>query len=384
MAESQDTAQERTEQPTPKRLRDAREKGQVARSREFSGMAVTLVGAGSLLVFGAGMIDQLQGIMREAFTVDPAALIRSEQIIPAFSNALLAALKLLAWPLLILMIVAITSSVAVGGWIFSIQNLAFKGERINPLKGLARIFSVKGLLELLKAVLKLVIVGIISTLLLVLLLDNFIGLGREAIRLAISHAGQLFVWCFISLAAGLIIIAAVDVPIQVWQHLKQLRMTRQEIKDESKETEGRPEVRAKIRSMQQRLAEGRMMSEVPKADVVITNPTHYAVALRYDDKKMKAPQVLAKGADLVAIHIRQVAQANKIPMFAAPLLARALYASTALHQEIPAELYVAVAQVLAFVNQVEAARTRGVKPPNPPQPKVPAEFEEYLRRRGRL
>jgi flagellar biosynthetic protein FlhB len=232
--------------------------------------------------------------------------------------------------------------------------MAFKASKMDPVKGLGRIFGWKGVIELFKALGKFLIVGSVAVLILWLNIDNFLSLTYESFNSAFAHVGDILSWSFISIAAALIIIAAIDVPFQLWDNKRQLKMSRQEIKDEYKQTEGSPEVKGKIRNLQLEAAKQRMMEEVPQADVVVTNPTHYAVALRYDQDNMQAPSVIAKGRGLIAANIREIAAEHNIAQLSSPPLARALYHSTELGQEIPAGLYMAVAQVLAYVYQLKS------------------------------
>jgi len=247
---------------------------------------------------------------------------------------------------------ALLSPMALSGWSFSMQAIAFKWEKLDPVKGMARIFSWRGLMELLKALAKFSVVLVVALILLWHNVDLFLILGTEDIANSLSNAGSLLGWSFLALSSAMILIAAFDVPFQLWDHNRQLKMTRQEVKDEYKETDGSPDLKRRIREVQMEMARRRMMQEVPKADVVITNPTHYAVALRYDQSRMSAPVVVAKGQDLIAQQIRNIAMSHDVPIMTAPPLARALYFSTELQQEIPSGLYMAVAQVLAYIFQL--------------------------------
>jgi flagellar biosynthetic protein FlhB len=282
----------------------------------------------------------------------------------------------LVTPFMLLMLVtALLAPLALGGWSFSVEALGPKFDKLNPLKGLKRIFAVRGLVELLKALAKFLLIGGVGAFLLIRNMPRFNGLAYETVPQALAHAGSILGWSFLLLSLSLVVIAAIDVPFQLWDHAKNLKMTHQEIKDEYKTTEGKPEVKAQIRRMQQELAQGRMMAEVPKADVVITNPTHFAVALKYDAKNMRAPRVVAKGADLIASQIRSVATANGVALFEAPPLARAIFYSTEINQEVPAGLYLAVAQVLAYVYQLRTSRRKsGFEPHRPVDLPVPDEF----------
>jgi flagellar biosynthetic protein FlhB len=273
-----------------------------------------------------------------------------------------------------MLVTALAAPVALGGWAFSTEAMSFKTEKLNPLKGLKRIFAVRGLIELLKALVKFLLIGSIGAGLLWHFLPELMGLGREPVVSALAHTGSILSVSFVVLSASLLLIAAIDVPFQLWDHSKNLKMTRQEVKDETKNTEGKPEVKSRIRAMQREIAQRRMMQEIPKADVVITNPTHYAVALRYDAERMAAPIVVAKGVELVAGQIRSVATANNVPLFEAPPLARALFYSAEIDQEVPAGLYLAVAQILAYIFQLRACTAGGPIPVRPGEVDVPDEF----------
>lgn len=351
MAEEQ--FQERTEPATPKRLKEARDKGQIARSRELNAMAVTLAGAAAVFVLGEGMITGVTDIMAANLALPRLALLSPEQMLVQLQEAALnASVMLLPW-LGLLTVVAVLAPLSLGGWSFSTEAMKFKGDRINPIAGLKRLFAMRGLVELLKALAKFALVGTIAVLVLNWEAEAFIGLGRQSVLNALGHSAWLMAIAFVLFSAGLILIAAVDVPFQIWDHGKKLRMTRQEVKDELKETEGRPEVRGKIRALQQETANRRMLEDIPIASVVVTNPTHYAVALRYDAEEMGAPIVVAKGADLMALKIREIANEHGVPIFEAPPLARALYASAEIGDEIAERLYVAVAQVLTYIYQLD-------------------------------
>jgi flagellar biosynthetic protein FlhB len=262
---------------------------------------------------------------------------------------------------------ALAAPLAIGGWNFSGQALAPQFGKLNPASGLGRMFSARGWVELGKGLAKIFVVGIIAWVLLKGLTTQMLGLSSEPLGGAISHSVELAGYSLLVLCFGLVAIAAVDVPFQLFQHSKDQRMTREEVREEYKESEGSPETRGRIREAQRALARGRMMQEVPKADVIVTNPTHFAVALRYDDKKMRAPIVVAKGTDLLAARIREIAGEHNVPIIEAPPLARALYRTVDLGREVPAALYVTVAQVLTYVYQLKAAIERGTTPPPAPE-----------------
>ena len=373
----QDRSQERTEQATPKRLKEARERGQVARSRELNTMIMLLTGSGGLLMLGEGLLDRLIALTQRGWSLERALIFDNRALTAILGLAVGDALWSLAPFFFLVTVAALLGPIMLGGWSFSVQSLSFKWEKLDPVKGLGRIFAWRGLMEFLKTLAKFVVVTVIAGLLLWQLADHLLALSNEPLNQAIAHAAQLLGWSFLGLSAMLILLAAVDVPFQLWDHSRQLKMTRQEVKDELKETDGRPEVKSRIRNLQREMAQRRMMEEVPKADVVIVNPTHYAVALRFD-YKMNAPTVVAKGADLVAFQIRKVAQQHTVTVFSAPPLARALYHSTELNREIPVGLYVAVAQVLAYVYQLRSAQDgEGVEPAEPTDLPIPKEFEKH-------
>jgi flagellar biosynthetic protein FlhB len=374
MAQENEDGQEKTEEATPKRLDEARQKGQVPRSRELTTMAMLFMAALSMTVMGKHMVEQIGQIMRNGLTIDRAHAFDHAAVFDHFGMALSEAMLLLTPFLLVMLVTAFAAPVALGGWSFSAESLAFKSEKLNPLKGIKRIFAVRGVVEMLKSLAKFILIGSVGAGLLWHYLPELMGLGRENVDAGLAHAGSILSKSFIVLSASLLLIAAIDVPFQLWDHAKNLKMTRQEIKDEHKNTEGKPEVKGRIRQMQREIAQRRMMEEIPKADVVITNPTHYAVALRYDAARMSAPVVVAKGVELIASQIRTVAVANKVPLYEAPPLARALYYSTEIDQEVPAGLYLVVAQILAYVFQLRASTRGGPIPNRPGEAEVPEEF----------
>ena len=362
-----ENGQERTEQATAKRIQDARRKGQIPRSRELNTTLMLVVSAATLIVYGQDMIEQIGELVRNGLTIDRRMIFEPQGAIEMLQQAIAAGLRLLAPFFLITFAVAILASISLGGWSFSVEALAFKFEKLNPVAGLKRIFAWRGLMELAKSMAKFLLVGTVGVLLLWTYADHFVGFGYQSARQALANAGQILAWSFFALSAVLIVVAVIDVPFQLWDHARNLRMTRQEVKDEAKDTEGKPEVKSRVRQLQRELAQRRMMEAVPEADVVITNPTHFAVALKYDEGRMRAPRLVAKGSDLVAGRIRAKASDHNVPIFSAPPLARALYYSTELDQEIPAGLYLAVAQVLAYVYQLKTAGRYRREAPIPPK-----------------
>ena len=359
--------QERTEEATPKKRDDARKKGQVPRSVDLGAAAVTLAAGGALVAFGHGAATGLMGMLAEGLTIPGTELVHEDVMLRHLGEA--SALALLAVvPLFAAMLVAALAAPAmIGGWTFSSESLSFKPERLDPIAGIGRMFSVRSLVELVKSLAKFALIAGIAVLVIRSRLAEVQALATQPLGPAILESGRIALAALLAMSAGLVLIAALDAPFQLWQYAKELRMTQHEIREETKESEGSPETRGRIRSMQQAIARRRMMQEVPKADVVVTNPTHFAVALRYDEKQDFAPVVLAKGADDVAARIREVAREHGVPTVSAPPLARALFRHVDIGRQIPHALFVAVAQVLTYVFQLKLARRRGYAPPRPPE-----------------
>ena len=364
---------ERTEQPSAKRLQDARERGQVPRSRELTGTAVLFAGAASLWLAGGAVSDGLATVMRGGLRVQREVLLDPVSMVDALAAATAGGLLALAPVLIVVLVAAVAAPAMIGGLVFSGAALVPDISRLDPLAGFRRIFSLQGLVELGKALGKFLVVGVAAALIVWSMMDRFVALGSMSPAPAISRGAGLLAVASLWLAAALGLIAVVDVPFQMWSHRRELRMTKHELKEEMKETDGRPEVKSRLRGLQQERARRRMILEVPKADVVVMNPTHYAVALRYQPERMRAPRVVAKGRDLFALEMRRVAEQHGVAVFTAPPLARALHASTRLGHEIPQGLYVAVAQVLTYVYQLRAVGGQTWKVRRP-EPQVGAEF----------
>lgn len=377
MAE-EDSSQEKTEEPTPRRLEKAREDGQIPRSRELTTTAVVLAGCIGLMIFGSYIAQKLLAVMRFNFSLDRETIFDPNLMFKHLGNSFGDALFSL-WPLFaVLAIAAIAGPIALGGWLFSTKSLAPKMDRINPLSGLKRMFSVKSLVELVKAIGKVAIIIGVAYLILKATQDAWLGLALESVERGVIHSLQLSIIAAVILACSTIIIAAIDIPWQLHDHTKKLKMSRQDVKDELKDTEGKPEVKGRIRMLQQQMSQKRMMANVPQADVVITNPTHFSVALKYEPETMATPIVLAKGVDHTAMKIREIAKLNGIEFVEAPLLARAIYHTTDIDGEVPHGLYMAVAQVLAYVFQLrEFRKGRGQRPDFPRQLNIPPEMRKY-------
>jgi flagellar biosynthesis protein FlhB len=351
MAESEQGG-ERTEDPSQRRLDQARERGQVPRSRELTNFATMIGGSAALVAVGGTLVGRMSHIMHNSLAIDPRTLDSPDSMTASLGEAVMSGLMGILPIFGTLIALVLLAAVVLGGWNFSPTAMMPNFSRMSPLSGLKRLFGFHGVSELGKALLKCVVVGGVCSGVIYRLFPDVMALGHMAPRAAISHGAGLLAWSFVWLCSSLAVIAMIDVPLQLFQYNRSLKMTRQELKDEAKESDGRPETKQRIRQLQQTLARRRMMHKVPAADVVIVNPTHFAVALKYDPKNMRAPRVLAKGVDLVAANIRRIAEEHRVPVFESPKLARALYKSTDLNREIPAGLYVAVAQVLSYVFKV--------------------------------
>ena len=367
---------EKTEAPSSRRLERAREEGDVPRSREL-GTATLLISASvGLWMSGDEIIRQVSEMLTSSMRFARSLAFDLPRLLNVQAAQVMQMFAVLAPLAGILIVVALLSPALIGGWLFSAQGLTPNFERMNPMSGLGRMFSVRSLVELLKAVGKTLIVGAIAYLVMRNHYDAIIGLIGEPSKQGLRHVGSLIVICLISISSGLIVITAIDVPYQLRSYSNKLKMTRQEVIQESKEANGNPQIKAKIRAQQREMARRRMMSKVPTADVIITNPTHYAVALKYVEGRMKAPIVLAKGTDLVAARIREIAAEHRIPVMEAPPLARALCTHAELNSQIPEALYTAVAEVLAYVFQLRTFENfGGLVPQKPVDISVPEELD---------
>jgi flagellar biosynthesis protein FlhB len=368
MAEESEQGGEKTEEPSARRLQQARERGQVPRSRELTNFATMIGGSVTLIAVGGTLVGSMSRVMRTSLAVDPERLSDPQSMTASLGEAATSAVLALLPIFGTLVGLVLLASVALGGWNFSPAAMTPDFTRMSPLSGLKRLFGIHGATELGKALLKCLVVGGVCAGIVSWLFRDVMALGHMAPRAAIGRGASLLGWAFVWLCASLALVALVDVPLQLFQFKRSLRMTRQELRDEAKESDGRPETKQRIRQMQQQLARRRMMHKVPTADVVIVNPTHFAVALKYDPQNMRAPRVLAKGVDLVAANIRRIAEEHRVPVFESPKLARALYKSTDLNREIPAGLYVAVAQVLSYIFRIrtlDPTRAARIMRPSP-------------------
>lgn len=375
MAEENDSSQEKTEEPTTRKQEKAREEGQIPRSRELTTTFILLAGTVGLMLFGPFMAGKLAGILKFNFRLDREVVFNTDAMVEHLAASLYQGTLSMLPVFALLLVASIAGPIGLGGWMFSSKSMAPKASRMSPLAGLKRMFALKALMELAKALGKVMLIMSVAIGLLVVQQQDMLRLSDQEPLTAIKNSVWLTAVGAIALAAVTIAIAAIDIPFQIFENKKKLKMSRQEVKDEMKDTEGKPEVKSKIRQLQREMAQRRMMSEVPKADVVITNPTHYSVALKYDPDTMATPILLAKGADMTAMKIREIARAHNIDIMESPALTRAIYHTTEIDQEVPAELYMAVAQVLAYVFQLRNFRKgRGDKPTYPRNIQVPRDM----------
>lgn len=371
MAEESDL--EKTEAASSRRLEKAREEGQVPQSRELMAFLVLLAGGGGMWALSGWMAHHAQTLLRHGLSFGREAAFSDRAMLTSLST-LTGDAFILAGPVFFLtMIAAIIAPILIGGWIFSTKAFAFDLSRINPVSGIKRVVSMNGLGELVKAVLKSLLIGGFVFWMIARDGEAMLGLINQPLDRAVDSFFQLIFSGAMALLMGVAVIAAIDVPFQLWQYYARLRMTREEVRQENKEMEGDPQLKARIRSQQREMARRRMMAEVPKADVVVTNPTHFAVALQYDAGKMAAPKVVAKGAELIALRIREVAEAHDIPILEAPPLARALHRHAEVGGQVPAALYLAVAEVMAYVYQLNQYIADGGR--NLTRPELPLEFD---------
>ncbi|HJV07061.1 MAG TPA: flagellar biosynthesis protein FlhB [Chromobacteriaceae bacterium] len=373
MAEDSDL--ERTEPASAKRLQTAREEGNIPRSRELSTFAVTMTGVALLMTLGGKIATALMQIMQQIFTFDQTVVHKTEPVLLRFRESFFT----IAWQLLplfgALFIVAALVPLFVGGWNFTLKTVEPKFSKLNPLSGIKRLFSVTSATEALKAILKSMLIGGVATWFIWKERADLVGLISMPLESGIAKMADMMIHTFFVVTGAMLMLVVVDVPFQLWNYHKQLRMTKEEVKQEFKEAEGSPEVKGRIRQMQREAARKRMMQEVPSANVIVTNPTHYAVAIKYKEG-MAAPQVVAKGSLKLAARIVDTGKENKVTVMRAPSFARALYFHAELGQDIPAKLYSAAAQVLAYVYQLNVYQTNGgLAPVYPDQLEVPPELD---------
>lgn len=376
MAQDRDSSAEKSQEPTQKRLDEAREQGNIARSRELNTTAILLGGAAAMIMFGGAVARGLSGIMQHNFALERAAFFDTAAMLRQLGDSIYTGLLSLLPVFIMLLVLAFLAPIGLGGWNFSLKSVTPQASRLNPLSGLSRMFGGNAVVELLKAIAKVLVVASIALLILAMNTEDILNTQHESVLPAIADSVELIAWSVLWMSCAMILISAVDIPFQIYQHSQKLRMTLQQVKDEMKDSEGRPEVKQRIRQLQYQMSQNRMMADVPEADVIITNPEHYAVALRYDQSKEAAPVMLAKGVDFAAQKIREIANEHRIPVVSSPALARAIYFNTKVGEEIPSGLYVAVAQILAYLHQLKQFTVGRLKkrPVLDPNPAIPEEL----------
>lgn len=355
MAENENGT-DRSEEATPERVRKSKEKGQVARSKELATASVLISAAVALLVFGDRLAYELSVMMKRAFTFERAALFDPEQMWLHLSVSFTGLAMPMFTILLMLFVISILGSSLLGGMLFSTKAMMPKWSRMSPAAGLKRMLGMQAWVELLKSILKVLVVVCTAWWILGATFEHILHLSVMSLPGSVFEALDMLAWMFIFLCCSLLIIVAVDVPYQIYKHSEELKMTKQEVKDEFRNSEGKPEVKQRIRQLQYEASQRKMMRDVPDADVIVTNPTHYSVALKYDQKGDRAPYVVAKGVDFMALKIREVAREYEVPIMQSPPLCRAIYHTTEINGEVPEELFVAVAQILAYIYQLEQFR----------------------------
>lgn len=375
-------AQDKNLPASAKKIERSRAEGQLPRSRDLGHFAM-MVGGGAMLSAGAPeAIDWLQRLMDFSLRFDAELLAKPGMMTERLSELSLRAMLVVVGVGIALWGVAVAANLASGGWNWTFKPLTPKFSHLNPLTGIARMFHGQNLGQALKACLLALVLGVVGAMVMKDRIAAYVGIMSVPLPAALAYAGQQLMGGLALLGLALAVFAVIDVPLQRQLYLKRLKMSREEVKQEMKEVEGNVEIKAKIRAKMREMAKRRMLAAVPSADLIVMNPTHYAVALKYEEGKMAAPQVVAKGADLLALKIRDLAKDAKVPVLQSPMLARALYAHAELDREIPAALFGAVAQVLAYVYQLRAAMAgRGTPPSVVPDPQVPPELDPHHKAR---
>lgn len=368
MAKESESGEEKTEDPTGKRLADARAKGQVPRSKELTTFTMLFSSALILIFLGEYLGTNIADMVARNLTITREQIFNPTIASELLGAGLLDLLRILTPVLIILIIAAVVGNTLISGFTFSTHGLKLKFSQFNPITGMKKFVSPNALMELGKALIKVIIPGSIMVYLLGVYSGDFIGMADEPLDMAIAHLWNIITNVFLAMVLSLLVLVLIDVPYQLWKYNRDMKMTKTEVKDEAKNREGNPEIKKRIRSKQMEMAMMRMMQAVPQADVVITNPVHFACALKYDPEGAGAPILVAKGADQVASEIRQIAMNNDVEIIMAPLLARAIYYSTDLDQPIPEGLYVAVAKILAYVYQLRTVNQTGGEMPEKPLP----------------
>ncbi len=360
---SADSDMEKTEDPTGKKLEQAAEKGNIARSRDLATAFVLMGSSLALLVFGSQLAHATLTVCRRLFSLNLKDIQDPYQMFTGLGTAVNEVMPPFMKMIGVIVIAGIVGNTLLGGFNFTWYGASFRISKLDPLAGIKRMFGLQSLVELIKSILKVVVVGGGAYILLKIFFDDIMALSLMSSPDDIISAMYLLGWMFFGLCTSTLLIAAIDAPYQKWSHHNQMKMTKQEVKDEYKNSEGNPEIKSRIRGMQIQISRRRMMQEVPQADVIVTNPTHYSVALKYEQGRNRAPVVVAKGVDQMAFYIRQIAESHKVPIIQSPALARSIYYTTEIDSPIPEQLFAAVAQVLAYVYQLKVyKRGRGSKP----------------------
>ncbi|MCJ8293713.1 MAG: flagellar biosynthesis protein FlhB [Colwellia sp.] len=362
---------EKTEEPTAKKLTDARKKGQIARSKDLGTFFVLVGSACAMLLMGESLATSMANMMTHMFSLSREETMDVNALFKVVNDGVFQVVAPLMWIFFIIMLAAFVGNTLLGGMSFSWESMMPKASRLSPMAGFKRMFGVQAAVELIKSILKFFVVFIVAFLLLNGLFEQILGLSRETIPTNFEHATTMLLWMFLVLALSIGIIVVIDAPYQVWNHNRQLKMTKQEIKDEHKSTEGSPEIKGRIRRTQYEMSQRRMMQDVPDSDVVITNPTHFSIALKYDAAVGGAPVLVAKGVDEMALHIRTIAKEHQVEIIQSPALARSIYYTAEVGDDIPEELFAAVAQVLAFIFQLNEHKKGNAKRPIPVAKNLP-------------
>ncbi|OUL58553.1 flagellar biosynthesis protein FlhB [Pseudoalteromonas ulvae] len=369
MAEGSD--QEKTEEPTDKKLSDARKKGQIARSKETGTAVVLIMSAVSLLIYGPTIGAGLHRVMARLLNLNRNEAFDTTKMFAVWGDIGKELWFGMTMFVLVILVAAFIGNTFLGGFNFSWSAAAPKANKLSPYQGFKRMFGPQAVIELVKGLLKFLLVAFTAVLLIKMYFYEILHLSLETMPGNIEHSLKILGWMFLALSCTLVVVALVDAPFQKWNHNKQLKMTLQEVKDEYKNSEGDPQIKARIRRTQREMSQRRMMQDVPDADVIVTNPTHYSVALKYDTEKAGAPIVLAKGIDEIALQIRKIGKAHDVPVLESPMLARSLFHTTEVGQQIPDQLFIAVAQILAYVYQLKQFNKGRGKRPSKPSTKLP-------------
>ena len=375
MAENENGT-EKSEEATPDRIKKSKDKGQVARSKELATASVLISAALALISFGDTLAHELFLMMKNAFTFERSVLFSPEYMWLHLSNSFTGLGLPMFLILLMLFVISIVGSALLGGVLFSTKAMMPKWNRMSPKAGLKRMLGMQAWVELLKSILKVLVVVGMAAFILTTTFEHILHLSVSSLPGSVFEALDMISWMFLLLCLSLLVIVAVDVPYQIYKHTNELKMTKQEVKDEYRNSEGKPEVKQRIRQLQYEASQRKMMGDVPDADVIVTNPTHYSVALKYDQTGNKAPYVVAKGVDFMALKIREVAREYEVPVMESPPLCRAIYHTTEINEEVPEELFVAIAQILAYIYQLEQFRKGKSGRPRalPNDMKIPKEF----------